>query len=1036
MNRAKPGIIAGIVGFSLRFPGVIIALACLLVGYGIYSLLRAKYDIFPDFVPPQVVIQTEAPGLAPEQVELLVTQPIENAITGVTAIESLRSGSVQGLSIITITFKPRSDIFRNRQVVGENLSAMASQLPQGVTPPVMSPITTSASLVLSVGLTSDKVSLMTLRTIADWTVKPRLLAVPGVAKIAVWGSEVRQVQIQVRSDQLIKHGLGIEDILSAARRVTGVRGAGFIENKNQRLILQTEGQFVTPDQIAKTAVLRQKGAGVTLGDVARVVDAPASPFGSATIMGKPGVLLDISAQYGTNTLEVTDGIKNALHELQPGLTAQGIELHPEVFRASKFILTAIHNIRWSLTIGGIMVVLVLFLFLFNVRTAAISLTAIPISLLATVVILQRMGFSLNIMTLGGLAIAVGQVVDDAVVDVENILRRLRENRFMENPRPVFQVVLDASVEVRHPVVYATFAVALLFVPVLTMSGVAGRLFSPLGIAFIIATLISLLIALTLTSALCLVLLGHHVPEKEPPLVRWLKKKYVRLLYRVEKHLRRVLAGVAALLVVGLVLLPFLGSEFLPEQKEEHFIVGMTTVSGTSLQETQRLGQRVSAELLKLPYIHSVGQRIGRAEKSDDVFGPHRSEFEVVLKHFRLMPASASSEIRDVLTRFPGAEFSVKTFLEDRIEETLAGYTSPIVVNIFGSDLDRLDKKAQEVAGVLRSIRGATEVMIQSPPGTPQVMVRLQKENLDLWGIGTTDALDAMSTAFQGSNVGQIYEGNRMFDVAVVLDPRERRTVSDIGAMPLRNSSGTYVLLRQLAEIYETSGRYIVLHEGARRVQAITCNVKGRSVGSFVKEAEKQIRSKISFPAETYVQFGGTAEAQARSRWDLLVYSLFAGVGLVLLLSIVMKNSRNLILVLLNLPFALVGGILAATITSATLSIGSLVGFVTIFGITLRNSMLMLSHYEHLIAEEGATWGLETAIRGASERLAPILMTALVTALGMLPLAVASKASGHEIEGPMAIIILGGLVTSTLLNLIVMPTLALRYSKFERKGEAP
>ncbi len=1033
MNRTKSGIIAAIVRFSLRFPGIIIALACLLVAYGIYTLLRAKYDIFPEFVPPQVVIQTEAPGLASEQVEVLVTQPIENAINGVTAIESLRSGSVQGLSIITITFKPGSDIFQNRQVVGENLAAMSSQLPQGVTAPVMSPITTSASLILSVGLTSEKVSLMTLRTIADWTVKPRLLAVPGVAKVAVWGSEVRQVQVQVQSDLVIKHGLGMEDILSATRRATGVRGAGFIENKNQRLTLQTEGQSVTADQIAKTVVLRQKGADVTLGDVARVIDAPAPPFGSATIMGKPGVLLDISAQYGTNTLEVTDGIKKALRELHPGLTSQGLELHPEVFRASRFILTAIHNIRWSLTIGGIMVVLVLFSFLFNARTAAISLTAIPISLLSTVVILQRLGFSLNIMTLGGLAIATGQVVDDAVIDVENILRRLRENRLQGTPRSVFQVVLDASIEVRHPVVYATFAVALVFVPVLSMSGVAGRLFAPLGIAFIVATLVSLLIALTLTSALCLVLLGHHVPEKEPPLVRWLKKRYGRLLHRVEKNPRPALGGVALLLIAGLAALPFLGSEFLPEQKEKHFIVSMTTVSGTSLQETQRLGQRVSAELLKLPYIHSIGQRIGRAEKSDDVFGPHRSEFEVVLKPFHKMPASASSDVRSVLKRFPGAEFSVKTFLEDRIEETLAGYTSPVVVNIFGSDLDILDQAAQEVARVLRRVPRAAEVMIQSPPGTPQIRVRLQKENLALWGIGSTDALDAISTAFQGTRAGQIYEGNRVFDVSVVLDPKERRTVSDVGAMPLRNSRGTYVLLRQLAEIHEASGRYIVLHEGARRVQTVTCNVEGRSVTSFVNEAQKQILAKVSLPAGTYVQFGGTAEAQAKSRWDLLVYSLFAGVGLVLLLSVVMNNSRNLFLVLLNLPFALVGGVLAVSITGATLSIGSLVGFVTIFGITLRNSMLMLSHYEHLISEEGSDWGLETAIRGASERLAPILMTALVTALGMLPLAVASKTSGHEIEGPMAIIILGGLVTSTLLNLIVLPTLALRYGRFQSRG---
>jgi len=1025
-------MLTAIVEFSLRFRGVIIALACVLTAYGFYALARAKYDVFPEFAPPQVVIQTEAPGLAPEQVEVLVTQPIENAVNGVPGIESLRSNSIQGLSVITVTFNPSSDIYLDRQLVTERLTSVARQLPAGVQQPVMTPLTSSTSIVLVSGLTSDKRSLMELRTIADWVVKQRLLAVPGVAKVAVFGGEVRQLQIQLRPDRLIQYNLTVADVLAAARQATGVRGAGFIDNHNQRLVLQTEGQSLIPDQLAKTVLVYQNGASVTLGDVARVVEAPEPPIGAAAIMGHPGVALDISAQYGANTLEVTQKVEQALNELRPTLKSQDVILHPNLFRPANFIETAIGNIRTSLIIGAALVVIVLFLFLFNFRTAAISLTAIPLSLLAAAITLERLGLSLNTMTLGGLAIAIGQVVDDAVIDVENILRRLRENRRLENPRPVFQVVLDAAIEVRSPVVYATFAVALVFIPVLTLSGLAGRLFAPLGIAFIVATLFSLLVALTVTSALCLVFLGRRVPEQEPPVVRWLKERYGSLLLRVERHRRVTIAAVALLTIFGLAALPFLGGGFLPELREGHFIIHMSAVPGTSLDESLRLGRQVTLELLKTPYVRSVAQRAGRAEKADDTYGTHYSEFEVDLKPLEGEQAEvAQSEIRNALAQFPGVNFAVKTFLTERVEETLSGYTYSVVVNVFGSDLDVLDKEASQIANILGKIPGATDVLVQSPPGTPQIMVRLRKEDVVRWGFRPVDILDTLRTAYEGDDVGQTYEGNRVFDVSVILDSHDRKSIADIGALPLRNAAGNYVRLRQLADVYETSGRYVVLHEGSRRVQTITCNVAGRDINSFVAEAKKQIGSAVSLPAGSYVEFTGTAAAQAQSRRDLLIHSLLAGIGIVLLLSIVMENYRNLLLVLANLPFALVGGVLVVFAFGGGLSLGSLVGFVTIFGITLRNSMLMISHYEHLVSVEGMSWGLEASIRGASERLAPILMTALVTALGMLPLALGSGAPGREIEGPMAMVILGGLVTSTALNLLVLPTLALRYGRFEK-----
>lgn len=1029
-------MLSRIVHFSLCFRGVIIALACLVIGYGLYTLLQVKYDVFPEFAPLQVVIQTEAPGLAPEQVEVLVTQPIENAINGVAGIERLSSGSIQGLSAITVTFSPGIDIYRARQVVAERLATMSGQLPQGVQAPVMTPLTSSTGVVLVAGLTSEKHSLMALRTIADWTVKQRLLAVPGIANVMIFGGEVRQLQIQVKPDRLIQYNLAIEDVLAAARRATGVQGAGFIDNENQRVILQTEGQSLTAEQLAQTVVVHQNAANVTLGDIARVAEAPEPPLGAGAIRGQPGVVLNISAQYGANTLEVTQKVEQALEELRPTLVEEGVVLHSDLFRPANFIQTAIRNVRSSLLMGAILVVVVLFLFLFNFRTAAISCTAIPLSLLTAVTILERTGLSLNTMTLGGLAIAIGEVVDDAVIDVENILRRLRENRYLDHPRSVFQVVLDASIEVRSAVVYATFAVALVFIPILTMSGLAGRLFFPLGVAYISATLASLLVALTVTPALCLAFLSpRNFFETEPPGVRWLKTRYRSLLVQVERFPQMVIGGAALFTLAGLVTLPFLGGGFLPELREGHFIIHMSAVPGTSLEESLRLGRQVTMELLKIPCVRSVTQRVGRAEKADEIFGTHYSEFNVDLKPLKGEEAElAQSEIRKTLAQFPGVNFIVKTFLTERVEETISGYTASVVVNIFGNNLDILDEKVREVARVLGKVPGATEVQVQSPPGAPQLMIRLRKGDLTRWGFDSVDVLDAIKTAYQGNVVGQIYEGNRVFDLSVILDSKSRENIPSIGRLPLRNPVGTYVRLQQLADIYETSGRYVVLHQGVRRVQTVTCNVAGRDINSFVSEAKKQILASVSFPSGTYAEFTGAAAAQAKSKRDLMMHSLLAGIGIILLLSMVMGNYRNLLLVLINLPFALVGGVLAVFVSGGWLSIGSLVGFVTLFGITLRNSIMMISHYEHLVSVEGVTWGPEAALRGASERLTPILMTALVTALGLLPLAIGSGDPGREIEGPMAMVILGGLATSTALNLLVLPTLALRYGRFEKENE--
>jgi CzcA family heavy metal efflux pump len=1027
---------AAIIGWAIRFRGIVAALACVLVAYGVYALGRAKYDVFPEFAPPQVSIQTEAVGLTPEQVEVLVTRPIENAIGGVPGVRTLRSTSIQGLSVVTVFFGLSSDIYRDRQVVAERLAAATQQLPQGLHPPIMTPLTSSTSRMLVVGLTSETRSLMELRTVADWTVRLRLLAVPGVASVTVFGGDKRSIQVQVHPDELIRYGLTLNDVLTAARRSTGVRGAGFVDTRNQRIVFQTEGQSLKPDAIARTVLLSRGAASVTLGNVADVVDAPQPPIGGAAVQGSRGVILNLAEQYAADTLQVTQNVEAALEELRPGLEVDGITIHADLFRPANFITIATSNVRDSLVLGGILVIVVLFLFLFDLRTAAISCTAIPLSLLTAILVLERMGASLNTMTLGGLAIAIGVVVDDAVIDVENIVRRLRENRRSSEPRPFARVVLDATLEVRSAVVYATFAVILVVLPVMTLSGTVGRLFAPLGLAYTTAVLASLVVALTVTPAFSMALLPGRIPARDPPVIRWMRAGYQAVLRRLAKRPRTLVAGAAMLTIAGCAALPFFGRGLIPELREGHFVVHLSAVPGTSIDESLRVGAHIAEALRQLPEVRSVAQRAGRAEESEDTWGPHYSELEVDLKSGLSGDDAekAQADIRRTFAGFVGVSAAVMTFLTERIEETLSGYTAAVVVNVFGNDLDVLDHKAQEIAQALNEIPGATDVQVQSPPGLPQLTIRLRNPDLERWGFDAVEVLELIRAAYQGDVVGQTYEGNQVFDVMTILDPASRDNITKVGDLPLRSPGGAYVSLGQIADIYQSSGRYQVVHEGARRVQTVTANVLGSDVVSFVHAAKAMIGSRVQLPSGTYIQFAGAAEAQSRSQRDLIVNSLVAAVGIVLLLSVVTRNWRNLLLVLANLPFALVGGVLAVFATGGLLTLGGMVGFITLFGISLRNSILMIAHYEHLVEVEGRQWGLETAIAGAADRLTPILMTSIVTGLGILPLAIGMNEPGREIQGPMAIVILGGLLTSMTLNLLVLPTLALRYGRFERPPE--
>ena len=1023
----------------LRFRGVVIAIACVVVVYGVAVARRAPLDVFPDFVPPQVSVQTEAPGLAAEQVEALVTTAVEGAISGLGHLSALRSESIQGLSVVTVVFEEGTDLYQDRQLLAERLAGVAAQLPVGTRPPTMSALTSSTMDLLKIGLVSDALPPLELRSFASWTLRPRLLAVPGVAQVNVFGGAVRELQIQVQPDRLLAHGLALGDVLAAARASTGIVGAGFIDTENQRVVLETEGQAIDPGVLGQVAVAQRGAMTVRLSDLAHVVEAGAPRFGDALVQGRPGVLLTMLGQYGSNTREVTLAVERALEEMRPVLEHEGITLYPRLHRPATFIEIALENLRASLLLGAVLVAAVLFAFLGHTRTALISLTAIPLSLLAAVIALTRMGFTLNTMTLGGLAIAVGEVVDDAIVDVENIVRRLRENQRLGLPRSSFAVVLDASLEVRSAVVFASLVVVTVFLPVLTLTGLQGSFFAPLALAYILAILASLAVALTVTPALALVVLGGggFRDADEPWLQQRIRRAYQGTLARVAEQPRRVVTAAALACSAALLALPFFGREFLPDFREGHYVLQVSALPGTSLDEMRRIGTSISAELLRVKGVATVEQQIGRAERGEDTWGPHRSEFHVELETLDAREqVRVGEEIRAVLAGYPGLQSELLTFLGDRISETITGEVAPVVVNIFGDDLDALDATAREVVRALAGVPGAADVVMAAPPGAPRIGIRLRPERLAALGFRPLDVMEAIQTAYQGTLVGQSYRANQSENVVVILEQASRRDPEAVGSLVLQNATGLRVPLGVLADIVPASDRYLVLHEGARRRQTVTCNPT-RDVVSFVADARRAVAERVQMPPGVYAVFGGEARVQSAARSELLLHAAIAGVGVVLLLAIGLRRGRNLVLLLANLPFALVGGVLALVVAgvfdpeAARISIGTLVGFVTLFGITTRNSIMMISHFDHLVREEGMEWGPETALRGATERVIPILMTASVTALGLLPLALGSGQAGREIEGPMAIVILGGLLSSTALNLLVLPTLALRYGRFER-----
>lgn len=1025
-------MLATLIRFSIRYAGLIVALSLLLLLYGGYRFADAGLDIFPEFSPKRVIIQTEAPGLAAEQVELLVTQPIEYAVRPLVGLESLHSESIQGLSIVTATFVESSDIYRNRQLVSERLANLGQQMPANIGTPVAVPLSSSSSTVLTIGLGSDTQSLMALRSLVDWTLAPRLLAIPGVSDVNVFGGEVQQLQVQIDPASLQRFNLSLDDIVHAAAGAAEPSGAGFIENSNQRFTLQVSGQPLSPEQFKQLPVRHRDGSTIALGDVAKVSYGPAPPISAAQIMGKPGVVLMVIGQFGANTLAVSRQVEAVLAGFEPLLQQQGIRFYSHLFRPADYIETSLRNLSGHLLFGGLFVLLVLYLFLFNFRSALIAALAIPLSLVTAVIVLLEAGVNLNIMVLGGLAIALGEVVDDAIIDTENIFRRLRENRLSPQPAPTDEVIFRASMEVRSSVVYASFIVALVFVPLLTLSGVAGRLFAPLGYSYILAILMSLLVALTLTPALCRLLLGARLPESlDPPLIRRLKHGYARLLAVSIRHFKLVAIICFGLFLLGVATFFRLQHQFLPELREGHFIVHTASVPGTSLQESIRVGSLLTERFLQIEGIESVSQWAGRAERGADTYGSHYSEYEV-----RLKPLSGTDQqrvldrLRVILDAFPGIHYEANTFLTERVDETISGYTAPVVVNIYGNDLELLDEKARLVAALLETMAGADNVQQRSPPATSMLQIKLKAEALKWLGISPAQVMATLQTAYEGRVVGKNIQGNRIFDVAVALTPELRNQAESLHQLPLLNQDGRRILLGQVAEIVHGEGRYNILHQGGLRVQTVTCAVNDRDMDQFVAELKRRLQTEIAWSSDSYHELRGAALEQAKAREALILHALLAGAGVMMLIFVALGSFRHTLLTLMNLPFALLGGVVAVVATGAPLSVGSFVGFITLFGITVRNCIMLIAHYRHLIEQEGCRWNSDTALRGAQERLPSILMTALVTALAMLPIAFDSDNPGREIMGPMAAIIIGGLTTSTLLNLLLLPPLLLRFGRFQ------
>lgn len=1032
-----------LVHFALAQRVLVLAIAALLVVLGVRAGRDVPLDVFPEFAPPMVEIQTEAPGLSTEEVESLVTVPIETTVNGVPGLMTLRSKSVLGLSSVQILFERGSDIIKARQMVGERIAQVQPRLPLAARQPVLMPPLSSTSRAMKVGLSSTKLDQMQLSELVRWNIRPRLMAVPGVANVAVWGQRDRQLQVLVDPDRLRASGVTLSEVRAAAGDAVLVGGGGFVDTATQRLAVQQAGTVQNAADL-RQAIVKQAGeAPVRIGDVARIVDGFNAPIGNAIIDDGPGIMLIVEKQPTANTLELTRAVEAAFAELKPGL--KDVKVDTTIFRPATFIERSIDNLTRALLIGCVLVAVVLFLFTRDWRQATISLVAIPLSLLGAGLALLWSGATINVMIIAGLVIALGEVVDDAIIDVENIARRLRLNRESADPRPAFDVVLAASLEVRSAVVFASLIVMLVFLPIFFLGGVAGTFFQPLAIAYVLAIATSLLVALTVTPAMCLLLLPN-APLKEESDTRFvagMKRRYVGFLPRVVARPSLAVGIVAGGLLLAGVGYATFKDQFLPDFRETDFLMHFVEKPGTSIEAMNRITIRASKELRAIPGVRNFGAHIGRAEQADEVVGPNFTELWVSLDEKADYDASVQ-RIKEVVEGYPGLFRDVLTYLRERIKEVLTGAGATIVVRIYGPDQEELRAAGTRVRSAIGGVQGVSDLKLESQVLVPQIRIRPRPAELARLGLTAGEVRRQAQVLVAQAKVGEIYLDQKAFDVAVWGEPAVRNNVHALRDLMIQapapgsiaqgggnaSSAGAPVRLGDIADVEIVPAPNEVKRENGQRRLDVTMNVAGADLGTVAQAVDAAV-AKVPFATGYHPQVLGEYAALKESRQRLWTTGALCLVGILLLVWMEFRSRRITALVGVSLPFALVGGVAAVALTGGVLSLGSLVGFVTVIGIAARNGIMLLSHYQHLERHEGMTFGRELVLRGAEERLVPILMTAACAGLALVPLIVAGNAPGHEIEHPMAIVILGGLISSTALNLLLLPALYARYGEERR-----
>jgi CzcA family heavy metal efflux pump len=1029
-----------IVAHSLRYRYLVVFGTAILLVFGITQISNLSIDVFPEFAPPRVEIQTPALGLSSAEVEALITVPMEEVFNGMPGLDVMRSKSVNQLSSILLIFEPGTDLMEARQLVQERLAIVTPTLPKWAAPPFMLPPLSSTARTMKIGISSDKYSVKELSMITYWKIRERLLRVPGVANVAIWGEQILLPAVQVEPALLAENGVTLEEILQVTSdtldvgivqhsEASTVGTGGFLETPNQRLPIRYATTVVTPEDLAQVVINDKKnsaGEPLQLNDVADVVETTWPMIGDAVVNGGEGLLLIVEKFPWGNTLEVTQGVELAIAEMEPGL--EGINIDTTIFRPATFIQLSIDNLTESLLVGALLVVIVLLLFLWDWRIALISATIIPVTLVITLLILSLFGTTLNVMVLAGLVIALGAVVDDAIVDVENIVRRLRQLRLEGSDMSSASIVLDASLEVRNAIVYASLIEMTALLPVFFLEGLSGSFFQPLGQAYVVATLVSPLVALTVTPALVLILISNApVRNRISPLISPLHRIYGRMLAPTLDRPRFAYTAFAGILVVGTLIYPMLGSELLPSFKERDFLMHWLGKPGTGHEEMVRISQRACQELQTIPGVRNCGSHIGQALLMDEVYGIYFAENWISVDPSVDYDETLAS-IQSMVDGYPGLYRDVQTYLKERIREVLTGSSHPIVIRIYGEDMDVLRAKAAEIEEKLAGIEGLTELHTELLVDIPQIQVEVDLERAQQFGLKPGDVRRAAAYLIAGEEVGDIHTSNRTFDVNVWSTPANRESLTSVQNLLIDTPIGQQVALKEVANVDIVPVPNAIYHEDLARRLHVEADVEGRDLGSVVAEVE-QVVHDIEYPlGYNAVLLGEYAERQAASG-RLMLAAIAAALVIFLLLRISVGTWLMAALSFLSLPAALVGGLLAAFVFSdGVISLGSMVGFLTILGVAARNGIMMINHYQHLEEEEGEAFGTDLVMRGSKERIAPIMMTALTAGLALVPLVVAGNIPGHEIEHPMAIVILGGLVTSTLLNLFVLPALYLRFGK--------